>query len=70
MSSQDMAWAAGGTSGYRTVAILDLVSALGEVGPEVGTGSLNSRARQGYILGLKTKGKIPQRPLPIPVCMW
>ena len=29
MSSQDMAWAAGGTSGYRTVAILDLVSALG-----------------------------------------
>ena len=65
-----MAWAAGGTSGYRIVAILHVVSGLGKAGPEVGAGSLNSRARQGYILGLKTKRKIPQWPLPLPVHMW
>ena len=65
-----MAWAAGGTSGYKIVAVLHLVSALGEAGPEVGAGSLNSRARQGYILGLKATGKIPQWSLPTPVHIW
>lgn len=65
-----MAWAAGGTSGYRIVAVLHLVSALGKAGPAIGAGSLNSRARQGYILGLETKGKIPQWSLPTPVHIW
>ena len=46
-----MAWAGGGTSGYRIVAVLHLVSALGEAGPEVGA---EQQSQAGLHLGAKS----------------